>query len=100
MQFNAFGSAPKGFQNVTGLNVAKTLTPPVGAAFAVINAETQGVRWRDDGVAPTTTVGMLLNKDVEFVYQGNLAAIQFIEITASATLNVSYYAATGGLLKP
>lgn len=100
MQFNAFGSTPKGFQNVTGLSAAKNLTPPAGAAFAVINAETQGVRWRDDGVAPTATVGMLLNKDVELYYQGDLTKIQFIEVTPSASLNVSYYSATGGLLKP
>ena len=36
--------------------------PPNGAGFVLVSAETQSIRWRDDGGAPTTTVGMLLAK--------------------------------------
>ena len=100
MQFNAFGSKPLGFQQITSLSAAANLTPPAGASFAVINPETQAVRWRDDGTAPTSSIGMLLAVGDEFTYQGDLTKIQFIEVTSSAVLNVSYYAATGGLLKP
>jgi hypothetical protein len=100
MQFNAFGSKPLGYQQITSLSAAEKLTPPAGASLAVINPETQAVRWRDDGTAPTATVGMLIAVGDEFTYQGDLSAIQIIEVTASAKLNVSYYAATGGLLKP
>lgn len=101
MNFNAFGSKPRGFEQVADLSASVGLTPPAaGASFAVINAEAQNVRWRDDGEDPTSTVGMLLLKDTEFTYQGDLSAIRFIETAAGASLNVSYYAATGGILQP
>lgn len=64
---------------------------PVNARIARIICETQAVRWRDDGVAPTATVGMPLAVGTELIYDGNLASIKFIEQTASAKLNVSYY---------
>lgn len=100
MNFNAFGSSPRGFEQIADLSSSAALTPPAGTAFAVINAEAQNVRWRDDGQDPTAAVGMLLLKDTEFQYQGDLSSIRFIETEASATLNVSYYAATGGILTP
>jgi hypothetical protein len=59
--------------------------------FALIVAETQSVRWRDDGVAPTASVGMLLATGVPLQYDGDLTNIKFIEQTASAKLNISYY---------
>lgn len=83
---------PKGFQQITSLSSATGLTVPAGASIAVIMCDTQNVRWRDDGTAPTASVGMLLRTtDEPLVYQGDLDAIQFIQVTASAVLNVSYY---------
>ena len=82
----------KGYQQITSLSAAATLTVPNGATVAVIQTEAQNVRWRDDGTSPTASIGMLLNTGQELVYDGNLAAIKFIEVTASAKLNVSYYA--------
>ena len=58
--------------------------------LAVIQAEAQAVRWRDDGVAPTSTVGMVLAAGASMEYDGNLAGIRFIEATAGAILNVTY----------
>lgn len=100
MQFNAFGSTPKGFLAVPDLSSAVGLTVPAGASYAIFNVTGQNVRWRDDGTDPTATVGMLLTVGQDYEYQGNLGAIKFIEVAASAKLNVSFYAATGGLLKP
>ena len=83
---------PKGFQSITGLSAAQSLMVPTGATYALISPSAQAVRWRDDGTAPTASVGMPIAVNAApFVYSGNLAAIQFIEQTASATLNVSYY---------
>lgn len=87
--------APLGYQQITALSAATALTVPTGANFAVIIAETQAVRFRDDGTAPTATVGMALAVAQEFEYAGNLSAIRFIEQTASAKLNVSYYKIAG-----
>jgi len=89
-----------GYQQITTLSSAQSLTVPirdvnglsVKPAIALITPETQGVRWRDDGVAPTASVGMPLAAGVTLQYDGDLTKIQFIEQTASAKLNISYYA--------
>jgi len=64
----------------------------VKANFALITPETQGVRWRDDGTAPTASIGMPIAAGAYFSYDGDLNRIKFIEQTASAELNISYYA--------
>jgi hypothetical protein len=89
-----------GYQQITGLSAVKGLTVPtvdvngfrIGPTLAMITCEAQGVRWRDDGVAPTSTVGMPLAAGVSLQYDGDLGKIQFIEQAASAIINVTYYA--------
>lgn len=86
-----------GYQQLTSLNAAVGLTLPTGPngerpTACLIRAEAQSVRWRDDQTAPTASVGMLiLTADLPFFYDGDLTLIRFIETTASAKLNVSYY---------
>lgn len=82
---------PLGYQQITGLSSVQSLTVPAGARVAVIQAESQSVRWRDDGTNPTATIGMRLVIGSELPYAGNLSAIKFIEESASAKLNISYY---------
>jgi hypothetical protein len=89
-----------GYQQITSLSSAQNLTVPdldltglnQKPTFALITPETQGVRWRDDGIAPTATVGMPLAAGVTLQYDGNLKNIRFIEQAGSAKLNISYYA--------
>ena len=89
-----------GYQQITGLSTVQTLTVPnrdaqgmsVKPSLALITPLTQTVRWRDDGVAPTASVGMPLLAGVTLQYDGDMTRIQFIEATASAELNISYYA--------
>lgn len=88
-----------GYQQVTSLSAATKLTVPsrdlsglVGSPkVAFITPEAQAVRWRDDGVAPTASVGMPLAAGVTLQYDGDLKQIQFIEQVAGAKINVSYY---------
>lgn len=80
-----------GTQQITSLSAATALTVPAGADMAVIIAETQAVRWRDDGTSPTASVGIPLATGTYMVYDGDLSAIKFIEQTSAAKLNVSYY---------
>ena len=89
-----------GYQQITSLSSAVGLTLPTtdpsGLAckpsIAMITPETQGVRWRDDGGTLSSTVGMPLAAGVTLQYDGDLSKIKFIEQTASAKLNISYYA--------
>lgn len=84
---------PQGFQQITSLSASTALTVPTGAKVALIQAETQSVRWRPDGstTAPTASVGMLLAAGETLPYTGDLSKIRFIETTASAKLNVAYF---------
>lgn len=89
-----------GYQQITSLSSATGLTVPskdvqglnARPSIALITPEGQAVRWRDDGVAPTATVGMPLAVGVTLQYDGDLTQIKFIEQTASAKINISYYA--------
>ena len=81
-----------GYQQITSLSASAALTVPSGATLALIVPETQNVRWRDDGTAPTASVGMPIFVGASLSYDGDLNRIRFIQQAASATLNVSYYA--------
>lgn len=83
---------PRGYEQITNLSSVAALTVPNNARVAFIQAETQDVRWRDDQVDPSSSVGIILSKDSDgFWYNGSLDDIRFIEIAASAKLNISYY---------
>ena len=80
-----------GGQMSLNVSSAATLTVPGSANVALIQALTQNVRWRDDGTAPTASVGMQLLAGDEMFYTGDLAAIQIIQETTTAEVNVLYY---------
>ena len=90
-----YGFTPLGFVNVTGISTSSAGlgVVPGGSIMALIACEIGNVRWRDDGVLPTTTVGMLLSSGQEFQYAGNLAGIKFISIATSVSpsLDISFY---------
>lgn len=83
---------PIGYQQITSLSAATALTVPEGARFALIQAEAQAVRWRDDGTNPTATVGMKIAVDAVLEYSGDLSTFKAIEAVLGAKLSVSYYA--------
>lgn len=88
-----------GYQQITVLTASTALSVPVRdinglsstPTVAIIVPEGQGVRWRDDGTAPTATVGMPLSAGSVLMYDGDLTRIRFIQQAATAILNVSYY---------
>ena len=89
-----------GYQQITTLSSAQSLTVPQRdlsglnqrPTFALITPLTAAVRWRDDGVAPTASIGMPLAAGVTLQYDGDLTKIQFIQNGGTAELNISYYA--------
>lgn len=94
INMNLIGFKSLGYQQVTNLTAAVGLTVPAGAGLALLQVTGQNVRWRDDGTDPTTTVGMVLTAAGDpYPFSGDLSKIKFIESSATAVLNVAYYAA-------
>lgn len=84
---------PLGYQQIAAatLVAATNLTPPPGTKLAYITSDTSTVRWRDDGIAPTTAVGMLVAAGDGFIYAADFSKVQFIAAAGSPILSVSYY---------
>jgi hypothetical protein len=90
---------PLGYVQLTLTGTAQKLTLPtlpkdtyIGLVIFQMEGSTLSGRWRDDGVAPTATVGMILSTgDDLFPYTGQFDAIQFISTSGSPILNASYY---------
>lgn len=78
-------------QYALSVSSATSLTVPLGASTIYVCAETQAVRYRDDGVAPTASTGIPIASGSCIWYSGPLSAIQFIAQTGSPTIDVAYY---------
>jgi hypothetical protein len=87
--------AALGYQQLTSISASTGLTVPAGADLVVLSIEAQGVRYRDDGTAPTAAIGMLLPSGSVFEYTGNIGALRFIQATAGAIVNAAYYSQSG-----
>jgi hypothetical protein len=83
-----------GFEQIASLSSSTALpfTSISGDCIGVrVQAETQNVRMRTDGSAPTSSVGEIVySGDPPTQYFGDLSKLRFIEATASAKLNVTY----------
>ena len=83
---------PLGCFQLTSLATATNLpTPPAGAKLVNLTIESEGVRYRDDGTAPTASIGELLQPGGPWPYSGTLTAIQFIQVGASAVIDGCFY---------
>jgi len=87
---------PLGYDQLTSLSTPTLLSSvpggiPAGAVYAFIDVSGAAVRYRDDGVAPTASVGMPVAINTQLQYFGNLAAIEFIQQAAGAVLDISFY---------
>lgn len=86
---------PLGYEQVIVEGVAVGLNPPTGSESCVIYVESRDVRYRDDGVSPTDSLGMFITSGQTITYHGDLSAIKFIRtgvaLSSTAKINVSYY---------
>jgi hypothetical protein len=81
---------------LTTILVGGVVGIPAGANIALLQVDTANVRFRDDGVPPTASVGMqLASALLPFEYSGNLGALQFIAVSGNPILNVSFYKRAG-----
>lgn len=81
---------PRGYQQLD-LSTAVGLTVPEGADYALVSAEADNVRYRDDGVDPTATLGSRILRDGHLWYTGDLTAFRAIGENEDGKLNVLYY---------
>jgi len=94
--FQVPNAASEGYIQVAGLGTASATTLPNipgdgSVGYTVIYVEGNAVRWRDDSVNPTPTVGMPLSAGQAFPYSGDPHALRFVAQTGSAILNITYY---------
>ena len=79
-----------------GFTAAKIVLPISGsgrqADFAFVSVETDQIRYRLDGVAPTSSEGHLVSVGDSFEINGALLVSQFlaIKVTNNATIKVTY----------
>lgn len=88
------GGGPLGYAQMTSITTATALTGiPATATVVVIQAEAQNLRFRDDGVSPTGSVGYLIQTGAggEMIYTGDLSTVELIEDTSGAIANLLYY---------
>lgn len=89
---------PLGYCQLTSIDASTLVSScsggiPVGANFAVVQPEAQAIRYRDDGTAPTSSVGMPLAVGASLYYAGALSSLRVISATSGAKLNVLFYRA-------
>lgn len=80
-----------GYIQITDLSAAVLLAPPAGSKLAIIQVEGAPVRWRDDNVAPTASVGMRLPLGAELRLDSQLTTVRIIQEATGAKLNISFY---------
>lgn len=84
------GVQPTGHQVLTPSS-ATSLTPPTGSTVAVIQCLGANIRYYDDGTVPTSSTGIELVIGEKYFLKGNLASVQIIQETSTATCTVLYY---------
>lgn len=79
--------------NRNDLASAQTLSVPAGATLLLVQCETQNVRLRFDGTAPTASVGFVVKAGNDpVVYRVNdETVIKAIEVATTAVLNGQFY---------
>lgn len=65
---------------------------PAGTTRVQLSVEGNGIRYRDDGTNPTSSVGMPVAAGGSVDYDGDLSALRVVSQTGTATVNVVYYA--------
>ena len=91
---------PLGYQQIDSTTLgtgAVALTFPTAVAgsvpgYAILQCQGGAVRWRDDGVDPTASVGMTIPANGELDYCGDLSKIKLITSSGTPTVDVSIYA--------
>jgi hypothetical protein len=83
---------PQGYEQITNLTTAVGFSSIPGAAkYAFVTVSGANVRYRDDGTAPTSSLGMPVPVGSQLQYSGTLSAIEFIQESTGAVLDIAFY---------
>lgn len=84
---------PCGYQQLTVGNSAVGLTVPLGASRAIIGVETQPIRYRNDGIDPTASVGFHVANGTTFEIDSRegILALKLIRASSDSIVNITYY---------
>lgn len=88
--------APLGYCQLTSVSSSTLVSScsggiPQRTVWAVLCVDTAAIRWRDDGTAPTASVGMPVASGQCFYYSGTMSALRVIAQTGSPVVNISFY---------
>lgn len=93
-----YAGTPTGYQQITSLSAssATTVTVPATSTYCALMVEIEPIRFRDDGVAPTATVGMPVpittsTGAAQIIQTSGLSQWEIISQTAGATVDISCY---------
>lgn len=84
----------RGYEQLTLSSDASTAlaSVPANTSLAIICVDTIGVRFRDDGVAPTAAIGMPIPAGSCWTYAGTVSLLRFFRVSASTSVvNALYY---------
>ena len=82
-----------GYQALTTTSATGLTIPDAFVHSAVVNVQTNSVRWTADGTTPTSTVGLVIaaGEEREFVGQNTLRQLQIIDASGAAAVKVHYF---------
>ena len=80
-----------GFQQMTGITTAQLLAGTGSGEAVLISVEGNGLRYRLDGVDPTSTVGGLVAAGGTMWYVGDLKKFKVIQQAAGTIVNVHVF---------
>lgn len=84
---------PLGFEFLESLTTVAALKFPIHSRIAYLQNSGDTILFRDHGIDPTTTEGMLSVENRILEYRGNLNTIRFIEASGAGAgrLHIAYY---------
>ena len=87
-----YSATPLGYAQLTPVS-STALTTFAGYTYCIVQAEGQTIRFRDDGVAPTTTVGMQIfpGGSVTFSGTAEVSAVRVIQTATGGLVDESCY---------
>ncbi len=84
--------SPKGYVQVAlSSSSVQQISPPQGASLALVKIEGAGIRYRDDGVDPSASVGMPLAIGESLIYDAVMNSVKVIGQSDGAICNVAFY---------